>query len=110
MRVYAKNIDRKVKNLRQPKESAIEKALIRVVLSKNGAPVKIQGVGNKSMPDRMCLLPGGKTWFVETKKPGKIPDPLQLFTHAKLREMGFKVSVIWNNEQLKQFEREISAL
>lgn len=101
-------IDRKVKNLRQPKESKIEKALVRVVLSKNGAPVKIQGVGNKSMPDRMCLFPGGETWFVETKKPGKKPDPLQLFTHAKLREMGFKVSVIWNSQQLKQFENEIS--
>lgn len=105
-----KNIDRKAQNLRQPKESRIEKALVRVVLSRNGAPVKIQGIGNKSLPDRLCLFPGGKVWFVETKKPGKGLDPLQLFTHAKLREMGFRVSVIWNDEQLKQFERDIQTL
>lgn len=105
-----KSMNRKVKNLLSTPESKIERTLVMVVLSQNGTPVKIQGVGNKSMPDRMCLFPGGKIWFVETKKPGKKPDPLQLFTHAKLREMGFKVSVIWNGEQLKQFEREISAL
>lgn len=102
-------IEKQLKNLEKPKESKIEKDLIRVVLSCNGAPVKIQGVSNKSMPDRLCLFPGGKVWFVELKKPGKKPDNLQLFTHAKLREMGFKVSVICNKEQLKQFENEISA-
>lgn len=107
--VDAKNINRKAKNLRLPKETKIETALVNLVLSYNGSPVKIQGVGNKSMPDRLCLFPGGRVWFVETKKPGKKPDNLQLFTHAKLRELGFNVSVIWNAEQLKQFENDIQA-
>lgn len=101
-------IEKQIKNLATPRENKIEKDLVRVVLSFNGAPIKIQGVSNKSMPDRLCLFPGGKVWFVELKKPGKKPDNLQLFTHAKLREMGFKVSVIWNKEQLKQFKNEIS--
>lgn len=101
-----KNIEQKLKNLRQPTEKLIEKKLIRVILSKNGACIKLQG--SKSLPDRLCLWPGGNIWFVETKKPGKKPDFLQIATHEVLRRLGFKVSVISNNEQLKQFENEIS--
>lgn len=107
--VDAKNINRKAKNLRLPKETKIETALVNLVLSYEGECKKLQGVGNKSWPDRFCLFPWGKVWFVETKKPGKKPDRLQLHIHAKLREMGFNVSVIWNKEQLKQFENEIQS-
>lgn len=105
----ADKIRLQIENLAKPKETKIERDLINLVLSYNGSPVKIQGVGNKSMPDRLCLFPGGRVWFVETKKPGKKPDNLQLYTHAKLREMGFNVSVIWNAKQLKQFENDIQA-
>lgn len=105
-----KNVEGKVKNLLLHTEKYVESKLIRLVKSKNGMCKKLQGVGNKSIPDRFCLFPGGKVWFVELKKPGKKPNPLQLYTHAKLREMGFKVNVIWNDEQLKQFESEIQAL
>lgn len=106
--VSDKNMDRKIQNLRLPRESSIEKKLIRIMQRKNG--VAIKQTGQRSMPDRLCLWPEGNTWFVETKKPGKKPDPLQLATHAALRKLGFKVSVIWNDQQLKQFENEISAL
>lgn len=102
------SIYRKVKNLGVQRESSIEKKLIRIMQRKNG--VAIKQTGQKSMPDRLCLWPTGNAWFVETKKSGKKPDPLQLATHAALRKLGFKVSVIWNDQQLKQFENEISAL
>lgn len=103
-----KKMDKRIQNLAKPKESDIEKHLVRIVWYYSGEAIKIQGVGNKSLPDRMCIFPGGKTWFVETKKPGKKPNVLQLATHAKLEEMGFNVRVIWNKEQLKQFRDEIS--
>lgn len=108
MKVTGKSIDRRVKNLKQPKESSIEKKLIKIMLANNGAAIK--QTGQKSMPDRLCLWPFGKACFVELKKPGKKPDLLQTASHAVLRKLGFKVYVIWNEEQLKQFEREISAL
>lgn len=102
-----KDIDKKVKNLAKPKESRVEKKLIKIMLANNGAAIK--QTGQKSMPDRLCIWPFGKACFVELKKTGKKPDPLQLATHAALRRLGFKVYVIWNDEQLKQFERDIHA-
>lgn len=107
MQNTCKNIDQKLKNLAEPKENKIEKSLVRLIWAKNGVCIKLQG--SKSMPDRLCLWPKGNVWFVELKRPNrKKPDPLQLFMHEALRKLGFKVSVIWNDEQLKQFENEIS--
>lgn len=103
-----KNTDKKIKNLRLHSEKSLESKLIGVVRSKNGACKKLQGVGNKADPDRICLFPGGLVWFVELKKPGKKPNPLQLHAHEKLRKLGFKVSVISSEHELKQFENEIS--
>lgn len=106
--VDTKKMERQLKNLRQPKENKIERDLANLVLSYGGVCKKLQGIGNKSDPDRLCLFPGGKVWFVETKRPGRKPDTAQIFTHTKLMKLGFNVSVIWNAEQLKQFENEIS--
>lgn len=103
-----KSIEIKLKNLAKPNESAVENKLVKIIRAKNGACIKLQG--GKSLPDRLCLWPAGNVRFVELKKPGKKPDPLQLAMHAALRKLGFKVSVIWNDEQLKQFGREISAV
>lgn len=106
MQNTAKNMNRKLKNLAKPKESKIEKALVKLVWLKNGACIKLQG--SKAMPDRLCLLPGGKIWFVELKREGQKPDKLQAIAHMALWKLGFKVSVISNDEQLKRFESEIS--
>lgn len=108
MKEQEKNINTRAKNLGVPRENSIEKKLIRIMLANNGAAIK--QTGYKSVPDRLCLWPVGKMCFVELKKPGKKPDPLQLAAHAALRKLGFKVYVIWNDEQLKQFERDIQAL
>ncbi len=109
MNETGKKIEKQLKNLATVRENKIERDLVSLVFSYRGECIKLQGVGNKSKPDRLCLFPGGRVWFVELKKPGKKPDPLQLLMHAKLREMGFNVSVIWNAQQLKQFENDIQA-
>lgn len=105
-----KNIDRKIKNLSAPKEKKIEKSLCDMVKSKKGACLKFISPGYSGVPDRICLLPNGKMWFVETKRQDKNSDPLQDVIHELFYKLGFKVRVVSNYEQLKQFEREISAL
>lgn len=110
MMVYDKNIDGKTQNLRQPREKHVESKLVNLVMRQNGVCMKFISPGRNGVPDRICLLPGGKIWFVETKKPGKILKPLQKIVHAAFEKLGFKVRIVSNLEQLKDFENEISAL
>jgi len=56
--------------------------------------------GWNGAPDRICLLPGKRIIFVETKATGKTPRPLQLKRHEQLRNLGFEVRVIDSEEQI----------
>ena len=55
--------------------------------------IKLQGMGNRSMPDYLFLLPGGRAFMIEFKAPGKAPSPLQWLTIQKLIDQGFDVEV-----------------
>jgi hypothetical protein len=44
-------------------------------------------------PDRICLLPGGRTVFVELKRPGETLGPGQARAANKLRKLGFECYV-----------------
>jgi hypothetical protein len=45
-------------------------------------------------PDRLLLIPGGKPLFIEFKRPGEVPRPLQAQRIDTLRALGYDVSVI----------------
>lgn len=49
---------------------------------------------NRSVPDRIGLLPFGIVKLIEFKAPGKQPTPLQLKVHEKYRAMGHRVFII----------------
>jgi hypothetical protein len=46
------------------------------------------------VPDRMVLMPGGRTYFVELKQLGKKPTPIQEVWHSRLRALGYQVVVL----------------
>lgn len=50
-------------------EKTIERALIRMVQRHDGKCLKWVCPGWLGVPDRICLLPGGRIIFVETKRP-----------------------------------------
>ena len=52
------------------------------------------------MPDRIILMPKGRFAFAELKVKGKKPRTLQLSRHRLLRNLGFKVYVIDDVEQI----------
>jgi hypothetical protein len=52
------------------------------------------------MPDRLVLLPAGKLAFVEVKRHGMKPRPLQESRHELLRRLGFKVFVLDDEAQI----------
>ena len=55
---------------------------------------KLTSPGNAGMPDRLVLLPGGRTRLVEIKAPGERPRPLQRRIFRRLAALGHPVSVI----------------
>lgn len=80
-------------------EKELEKKLNAKIKSLGGLSIKLLSYLFAGLPDRMCLLPGGRIIFVELKTTGKLPTKIQLIVHRKLRELGFAVLVI---DTLKQ--------
>jgi tRNA U54 and U55 pseudouridine synthase Pus10 len=79
-------------------EKHVEQALVNRIKAMGGIAFKFTSPGRRSVPDRLCLLPGGRVIFVECKAPGKRPTELQAREHARLRSLGFDVRVIDNKE------------
>lgn len=71
-------------------ERDIEKKLRLMIQRHGGLCLKWVCPGWAGVPDRICLLPGGRIIFVELKRPsgGRIA-PRQEWWSVKLRELGF---------------------
>lgn len=66
---------------------------------KFGIPsTKLQGMGNRSMPDRIFWRPGGSPLLVEFKRPGGKLTDLQAIKIEQLRSLGYEVHVVDNRE------------
>lgn len=89
------------------REKAIEQKLVRAVKAIGGIAPKLISPGFDGMPDRLILLPGGRIGFVEVKRHGEKPRPLQRARRGLLRRLGFRVFVLDNEEQIGGIIREI---
>jgi hypothetical protein len=75
-------------------EKLVERRLVEEVAERGGLAVKMLPFQFAGLPDRLCLMPGGKVFFVELKSTGKNPSPIQQVAHERLRRLGFAVYVI----------------
>ena len=91
-------------------EKEVEKKLVTAVQLMDGVAVKFVSPGFAGMPDRLVLLPGGRMAFVEVKRPGEKPRPLQKARHRMLRRLGFKVYVLDSVEKIGGIIDEIRAI
>jgi len=84
-------------------EKDLEAKLVKDVRRMGGRCLKWVSPGNRGVPDRIVLLPGGRIRFVEMKRPkeSKI-DSLQKFWARVLTEMGFKAYTVSTPEELEQ--------
>lgn len=83
-------------------ESTVEKYLVSQTKKAGGWAPKFISPGVSGVPDRIVLLPGGKIFFAELKRPGARARPLQQAIHRKLQDLGFAVYVIDSKEQVKE--------
>ncbi|WP_252393362.1 VRR-NUC domain-containing protein [Listeria ilorinensis] len=81
-------------------ESEIEKYLKTEVEKAGALCWKFMSPGNAGVPDRIVLLPDGRTWFIELKAPGKAPRPLQMKRIRQLQSLKQRVFVIDSKEEV----------
>ena len=74
-------------------ESCIQSRIIRRLKSEGWIIVKIGLCSMPGFPDLMALK-NGRTKFVEVKRAGEKPRPLQEYRHRQLREQGFEVEIV----------------
>lgn len=89
------------------RERIVETYLREQVKVAGGIAYKWTSPGNSGVPDRIVILPGGITVFVELKAPGGKPTKLQLVQHKRLRALGCDVRVIDSKEQVDSFLEEL---
>ncbi len=76
-----------------PLESAIQRKIIKRYEAEGYLAVKIGLCSKPGFPDIM-LLKDGVASFVEVKRPGEKPRPLQEFRIDELRRAGFDVKIL----------------
>lgn len=70
----------------------VTEAYLRDEIKKlGGKAYKFVSPGETGVPDRLCILPGGKVFFVETKSEGKESTPKQKQQQKRMRDLGCRV-------------------
>ena len=90
------------------REKQIERKLTIAAKNMGGIAPKYISPNFYGMPDRLVLIPVGRLAFVEVKRFGEHPRPLQEARHGMLRRLGFKVFVLDRPEQIKQILEDIA--
>ena len=81
-------------------EKKIEQKLVKEVKRCGGKCWKFVSPGTDGVPDRIALLYKGKIGFVEVKAPGKNLRPQQKKRKKELEQLGFKVYVLDNEDEI----------
>lgn len=84
-------------------EKALEKLLNQKIKERGGLSLKLLTAFFAGLPDRLCLLPGARLYFIEMKSTGDKPGKLQKIVHRKLAALGFEVHVLDTFEKLNNF-------
>ena len=77
-----------------PLERTIEAAAVRYAQKQGVLCTKMNLMGRRGWPDRCFWLPGGRPLFIEFKRLGAKPTPLQEHVHEQLRAAGYRVEVV----------------
>lgn len=85
-------------------EKYVEGKLKAVAKKHGGRALKWVSPGEGGVPDRIVLLPDGRIYFVELKRPGGKPGKRQLWWADKLRALGFDCFFLLSAEDVWNFD------
>ena len=91
-------------------EKDIEQYLCKEVNKLGGTAYKFTAPGRRSVPDRLCLIPGGIMIFIECKKPGEELTPTQKYKAVELKNLGFDVTWVDTKERVDEEIARIKSL
>lgn len=69
-------------------EKHLEQQLKTAVEKHGGLCLKFTSPGTAGVPDRLIILPNNKIGFIELKRPGQKPRPLQQHRITQLQNLG----------------------
>ena len=84
-------------------EKTLEANLYSRVKQIGGHALKFTSFSEIGFPDRIVLMPKGKTYWVELKSEQEKPRLIQRLRHEELERLGFQVFVIDNTKKLNEF-------
>ena len=82
------------------KEKALETRLFREVKKMKGIALKLASSYHDGQTDRLLIMPGGITWFVELKTTGKKLKPLQEVFRDELLKRGQRYAFVDSEKSL----------
>lgn len=89
------------------RESTIEARLVREVKKRGGLCYKFVSPGSPGVPDRIIILPGGRTVYVELKTEiGRLAN-VQKWQIDELKKRGADVRVLKGMDQVLAFLKEV---
>ncbi|AUR81229.1 nuclease [Bacillus phage Carmen17] len=88
-------------------EKQIENYLKRKFESIGAIVLKFTSPGQAGVPDRLILLKGGRSIFVEVKKKGGVLSPLQKHWIEKINKHYHEVYVVWSYEDVDALLKKV---
>ena len=85
-------------------EKELERIFQQRMLDAGLLSLKFTSPGQAGVPDRIVLIPKGRVVFVELKRPGAVPRPLQRHVIQMLDRIGFETWIIDSKDALSRFE------
>lgn len=76
-----------------PLEEVHENRAVRWAVERGIPAIKLNLQGNRGWPDRLFLFPYNRMFFIEFKRQGEEPTPLQVNRHKFLKKWGYDVEV-----------------
>lgn len=91
------------------RESTIEARLVREVKKRGGLCYKFTSPGSPGVPDRIVILPGGRTVYIELKTEIGRLAKIQKWQIEELRKRGADVRVLKGMDQVLAFLEEVDS-
>jgi Holliday junction resolvase len=85
-------------------EKDVEQSLCKMIKKYGGTAYKFTSPARRSVPDRLCIMPKDKHFFVEVKRPGKTRTKLQKIECKRLTDLDHKVYVVHSRREVNQLQ------